>query len=54
MSIPTFLSKKDLGTTPHLTVGEVQVLDAGGILHSVGKAIQLARGLVARVRGQKL
>lgn len=46
MSTPILLSEKDLGTTPHLTVGEVQVLNARGIL-----PIQLAGCLVSQVRG---
>lgn len=51
VSTPAFLSKRDLGTTPHLTV---QRLDTGGILHNAGWAIPLVRLLVAWVQGQKL
>lgn len=36
VSILTVFSKKDLGITAYLTVGKFQVLDAGGILPSVG------------------
>lgn len=50
----TFPSEKALGTTPHLSVGEVQVLDVGSMLHSVGQANQLVGFLVAQVQGQKL
>lgn len=54
MSPTAFPSKKGLCTKLHLTVGEVQVLDVRGILHSVGQVIQLVRFLVAQVKRQKL
>lgn len=50
----TFPSEKSLGTTPHLNVGQVQVLDVGSMLCSVGQANQLVGFLVAQVQGQKL
>ena len=54
MSFPTFPSKMDLGTTPHLSVGEVQVLGVGSIRHRVGQAMQLVGFLIAQLQGQKL
>lgn len=54
MRPPTFLSKKDLCSKVYPIVGEVQVLDVGGILHSVGQVIQLVGFLVALVKEQML